>query len=33
LRRLVNGRSGIRTITNFNADLPSRVAGQVRVSA
>lgn len=29
-RRLLNGRSGIRTITNFNADLPCRVAGQVR---
>ncbi len=32
-RRLVNGRSGIRTITNFNTELPSRVAGQVRASA
>ncbi len=32
-RRLLNGRSGIRTITNFNADLPCRVAGQVRFAA
>jgi 3-oxoacyl-[acyl-carrier-protein] synthase II len=32
-RRLVNGRSGIRSITTFNTDLPSRVAGQVRSSA
>jgi 3-oxoacyl-[acyl-carrier-protein] synthase II len=32
-RRLVNGRSGIRPITTFNTDLPSRVAGQVRSSA
>jgi 3-oxoacyl-[acyl-carrier-protein] synthase II len=32
-RRLINGRTGIRSITNFNADLPSRVAGQVRPSA
>jgi 3-oxoacyl-[acyl-carrier-protein] synthase II len=32
-RRLLNGRSGIRTITNFNADLPCRVAGQVRLAA
>jgi 3-oxoacyl-[acyl-carrier-protein] synthase II len=32
-RRLLNGRSGIRTITHFNADLPCRVAGQVRFPA
>ena len=31
-RRLLNGRSGIRTITNFNADLSCRVAGQVRLA-
>jgi 3-oxoacyl-[acyl-carrier-protein] synthase II len=32
-RRLVNGRSGIRTITNFNANLSCGVAGQVRLAA
>jgi len=32
-RRLVVGRSGIRTVTNFNADLACRVAGQVRLIA
>ena len=32
-RRLVNGRSGIRAITHFNADLPCRIAGEVRASA
>jgi len=32
-RRLINGRSGIRSITNFNAELASQVAGQVRLSA
>ncbi len=31
-RRLLNGRSGIAAITNFNADLPCRIAGQVRAS-
>ncbi len=31
-RRVLNGRSGIAAITNFNADLPCRIAGQVRPS-
>ena len=28
-RRLINGRSGIRVVNCFNADLPSRIAGEV----
>jgi 3-oxoacyl-[acyl-carrier-protein] synthase II len=32
-RRLLEARSGIRAITNFNIDLPCRVAGQVRAAS